>query len=342
MELQGLVLCLFGSTIMKAIFPAILALSFMAQPVVAQKCGPVEQPRLISYNEQDVSDELNGSVRTMRRYKIWNIGASKPDLEEEIKFNRAGKEISSKHPNELPAGPDEDFRVEQECDGPRLTGEKLFKQDGSPHASTKYKYDTAGRIIEVSESFGDGTLNIRDVYTRDEKGNIVKEVETKQVHPEHFRPKRYDVYVTTSSTYRYDEKNRLIEEKGFYPNGSIAYTWSYEYDDANRRARKYWADAKNRPIDLEINKYSSSGQLAEKWKYQNFCYTKSPSSEDPGELCPGKLNTDFGVFYYGTKTVYTYDSHKNWIEQVDLEISEKEGKKAFKPSTSESRRIIYY
>jgi len=309
---------------------------------LAKTCGPAVEPNLISYYGDDPFYELSGRVKMVRRYKTWNIGVTKPELEEEVRFDRDGNEVASKHPNELAVDDEEEFRVEYECEGTRVLAEKQFNKDGSPRHSTKYKYDDAGNMIEIAEFFKDNTLERRLQYTLDKNSNIIKEVDTKQVHPEHFRPKRYDVYVTTSSTYRYDDRKRIVEEKGFYPNGTLYSTYTYTYDKASRRVRKVWTDMKGRPVDLEINVFDDRGLLTEKWKYQNFCYTKSPSSDQAGDLCPGKLNTDIGLFYYGTKTVYTYDNQKNWIKQLDLEISERDGKKAFKPSTSESRQIFYY
>ena len=324
---------------------AIISLTLVCSIVGQQPlktCGPAVEPNLISYHGDDPLDELSGSVKLVRRYKTWNIGVTKPELEEEGRFDRSGNEVASKHPHELAVGDEDDIRVEYECEGMRVLAEKQFNKDGSLRHSTKYKYDDAGNMIEIAEFFKDNTLERRLQYTLDKSGNIIKEVDTKQVHPEHFRPKRYDVYVTTSSTYRYDDKKRIVEEKGYYPNGALYSTYSYIYDKSNRRVRKVWTDMKDRPVDLEINIFDDRGLLIEKWKYQNLCYTKSPSSDSEGELCPGKLSTDIGLFYYGTKTVYTYDNHKNWIKQVDFEISEREGLKAFKPSTSESRQILYY
>ncbi|MBK8303406.1 MAG: hypothetical protein IPK98_08435 [Chloracidobacterium sp.] len=307
-------------------------------------CKLSEEHNQLGYHD-NIWDNFNGKVKVIRDYKVGNIKEgkngefveSKKELEKETRYDREGNFVSSKGTYSLPAGDDEEFRVEFVCEGKLVAAVKRFNKNGKLQNSSTYKHDQNGRRIEEAEFFSDGTLDRKAQYTLDKFGNVIKEINTQQVHPEHFRPKRYDVYVVTSATYTYDELQRLIEEKGFYPDGTLAHTWKYSYDTQNRRIKKVWTDKKGQPVDLQINIFDDLGQLAEVWHYQNFCYV---GTED--EMCKGTLTTDIGVFYYGTKSVYTHDKHKNWTKQFDFNITEKDGKKSFAPDMALYREILYY
>ncbi|MEQ1924052.1 MAG: hypothetical protein ABL952_16230 [Pyrinomonadaceae bacterium] len=289
-------------------------------------------------------DKLKGEVRSVRQFKVWNI---KPDgrgrlieskreeeNDEAMTFNRNGERI---FPKSRTVG-----RVEHDCEAGRVVAERSFDNKGIRGSYTTYKYDALGRIVEKSDYCADGILERSEIYTSDENGNVVKVIEKQQVHPEHFRPKRYDQYVTTSSTYRYDGKQRLIEDKGFYPDGKLAHTFTYTYDDKDRRVRRLWTDNKGRTSFLVIYTFNSSGRLVEKLNYANSCRMGYVQPDGDFEFCEGTLTTDAGMFNSGTKTVYTYDKRGNWIKQLEHTIAEKDGAKSFLPSGALYRQVIYY
>lgn len=332
---------------MSRALPSVLLLLMLAFPLVGQTlekdCKLAPLPNLPNFHDFP-EDELKGNVRTVRQFKVWNI-----------KTDRRGKLIESKREEEkgeamtfdrdgerIFAESREGGRFEYDCEGKNVVAKIFYDNKGVRGPYTTYKYDTLGRIVETSDYFADGILERSELYTLDPNGNVIKEVSKQQIHPEHFRPKRYDQYVTTSSTYKYDEEQRLIEEKGFYPDGKLADTFTYTYDNRNRRVRKFWTDSRGRPSTFIINIFDHRDLLVEKWEYQNHCSEGERQSDGEYVLCKGTLLTDVGVFYYGTKTIFTYDKYGNWIKQLILTITEKNGIKLFVPSGALYRQITYY
>ena len=298
-----------------------------------------------SANETDwQTDGLLGRVKNIRTYKTWfkkddrtgRFVEGERDLEEEVTYDSSGNQTARNNTNELPAGTELLTPTNTEDSKQRTTEIRYSRSDGSLTLRITYAYDDKGRKIEEAHYFPDGTLEWRENYSLDEKGNTVEEVLTQQVHPEHFNPKRYDVYVTTKRIFKYDARNNPIEEKHLYPDGSLYATWVRTFDAKDRLTKEIRTDKQSRPEDLTINTYDSRGKLVEETHYSNFCYNRD------GSMCEGTLTTEAGVFYYGTKTTYESDPTGNWIKQIEYKIRERAGVKAFEPSTAMYREITYY
>jgi antitoxin component YwqK of YwqJK toxin-antitoxin module len=289
-------------------------------------------------------DELCYRVRRIRTYEQWfkkddrsgAVIAGEQRLEEETNYDRLGNQILRSSAKDVPHGTEilspsytRDFNG-------RIIETRYVRSDGTLSMRITYAYDDKGRKIEEAHYFPDDSLEWRQRYLLDEKGNTIEEVLTEQVHPEHFIPKRYDVYVTTKTIFKYDSQNNQIEEKAFYPNGSLCTTWVRSFDAENRMIKEFRSDKQNRPEDLTLNIYDRSGNLIQETHYSNFCYNRD------GTMCDGKLTTDEGVFYYGTKTTYEYDAKRNWVKQTEYIILELAGEKSFEPSKKVYRKIAYY
>ena len=286
---------------------------------------------------------LKGEVKIARTFKTWfsknektgKIVEGEQELEEEFRYDSKGNQTAWENTNYLPADSKNATTTAYTCVGKNIAEVKLLKKDGSLIKRTTYGYDDNRNKIEEALFFPDGTLESRQKYTLDAKGDIVEEISAEQVHPEHFNPKRYDAYVTTKRTFKRDDRGNAIEEKHFYPDGSLYGTWVYTFDSADRLIKTVRTDKKNRLEDLKIKFFDDAGRLLEELSYSNSCYTKND------EMCEGSLNTDIGVFNTGWKTVFTYDAQDNWVKQIEYQIFEKNGEKSFEPSTALYRRLTY-
>lgn len=311
------------------------------QPTITQTDGK----QCIPATESDwQSQVLKGKVKTARTFKTWfsknekigKIVEGKQELEEEFRYDSKGNQVAWKNTNYLPANPENEITSAYTCDGKSIAEVKLLKKDGSVIERTTYGYNDSGNKIEEAVFFPNGTLERLEKYTLDAKGNIIEEISTQQIHPEHFNPKRYDAYVTTKRTLKHDDRRNAVEEKHFYPDGSLYGTWVYTFDNADRLIKTVRTDKKNRLEDLKIKILDDAGRLLEELSYSNSCYTKDD------EMCEGSLNTNIGVFNTGWKTVFIYDAQDNWIKQIEYQIFEKNGEKSFEPSTALYRRLTYY
>lgn len=291
------------------------------------------------------SAELRGRVKTIRTYKSWfrkdertgKTFEDKRELEEEASYDAAGKLTAWRNVNALPFEPGDGPDAVYVCDAAnRLAEIKILGRDGSLLQRTTYAYDDKGREVETAEFLADGTLERREKYAVDGKGNRLETVSTEWVHPEHFSPKRFDVYVTTRQTNKYDDRGNVVEERHFKPDGSLYGTWVSSYDRAGRLIKVVRTDEQGRPEDLNTYTYGRGGLLAEELHYANFCYNRD------GSMCAGTLNTEAGVFYYATKTVYEYDARGNWVSKTEYVVSERSGKKSYEPDEAAYRKIIYY
>ena len=288
--------------------------------------------------------ELCGRVKQVRVYKSWfkkdeksgRVIEGKRELEEQASYDRSGNQITFSSINKGPDGGEVLSPMKTFDSKNRMIEIRYTRPNGSFALWSKYAYDDKGNKVEEARYFPDGTLEWRARYVLDDRGNKIEEVLTVQAHPEHFTPKRYDVYVTTKRLFKYDGKNNQIEETHLYPNGSLYATWTRTFDAANRLLRELRIDKIGRPEELKLNTYDSRGNLLEETHYTNFCYNRDDS------MCEGSLITDAGVFYYGTKTVYEYDGIGNWIKQMEYTIYESDGLKKFEPSTGMYRQIVYF
>lgn len=326
---------------MRTIFGTIL-LVFSATLIHAQIIGPPCKPTQRTDWERD---DLRGRVKTVRTFKTWFGKDQKtgvvtkgiPELEEEASYDPNGDRINWRNTNYLPADPSDKIIVEYGCDSSNRIAEIQYKRLAEPSfRRTVYSYDEKGRDREQAEYFADGTLERLETYSYDDKGNRIEEIARQQIHPEHFSPKRYDAYVTTKSTYRYDINGNKTTENHFSPDGSLYATWLFIFDAKKRLSKETHMDKEGRVEDEFIYRYDRMGKLIEEKHYANFCYQRN------GQMCKGSVYSGNVMFYYLTKTTYEYDQFGNWIQQKQFSMGGDKNTGRFEPDHNLSRRISYY
>ena len=187
--------------------------------------------------------------------------------------------------------------------------------------------------IGVGTSADDATT-VR--YVCGENGKAIEEIVTTHVHPEHFSPRRYDVYITTRGTYRYDTRGNKIEEKHFHANGSIYATWFFTYDSNDRVIKETRMDQLGRIEDQSFYEYHPDGRPLIRVNFTNSCITQA------GEFCKGNISSGDAFFSYATKTKYQYDSQGNWIKQTDWHMDGEVKKPKWAFNSIFEREITYY
>lgn len=258
------------------------------------------------------------------------------ELEEEAGYDFHGNRIYWRNVNYLPLDPADKVIVEYVCEGRRIAEVKYKRSTESSFRKTVYRYDQKGRDIEQAEFFPDGTLERLESYSYDNGSNRIEVIAKQQVHPEHFNPKRYDVYVTTKTTFEYDRNQNKTKEFFFSPDGSRYATWLFLYDTKNRLIKETHIDKIGQLDDQFIYRYNRKGQLNEEWHYANFCVERN------GQMCKGRVNSGDGVFYYLTKTIYQYDRVGNWIHQQQYSMGGDNKILRFEPDHVLARQISYY
>ncbi len=222
------------------------------------------------------------------------------------------------------------------CDSQnRIVRGEILQAPGNTVKRTTIQNNKQGIINERSEFSPDGKLISKVVYTYDPKGNLKETTTSSQVHPEHFSPKRYDVYVTTSVEYKYDDRYNLIEKISYRAKKVLYAIWKYSFDQKDRLMKELRIDDKGRSVDMTIYKYESDN-LVEKIEYQNFCYTKENA------FCDGGIKTPEGDFYYVTKAAYEYDSTGNWIRRIEYYKGGEQKLPEYAIAAVYDRVIVYY
>ena len=317
-------------------------LIFLTLTIAAQSIGPKCAP--VDKSDWDL-DGLRGRVKSTRTYKAWFADGEsnglkveqKRELEEEVSYDPKGHQTEWRNVNYLPADPKYKLTAGHICDAyNRISETRYIRADGSLVKRITYVYDEKEREKERAYYFPDGTLERKETYTYDDKGNMIEEVDKQQVHPEHYSPKRYDVYVTSKVTLKYDERGNKVEEKHFKTDGSLYASWVYSYDLNSRLNKSTRYDKEGRLGDQVIKKYDDTGKLIEEINYLNFCYHQD------GRMCEGSVNSGDGVFYYATKVTYEYDRQGNWIKQSEFSMGGEESKSAYEPMKVLYREISYY
>lgn len=300
-----------------------------AAQIVDPPCEPVQK-------SDWEKDGLRGRVRTVRTFKAWSSKGI-PELEEEANYDSIGNQTSWKNPNYLPLDPKDKLVVEYACDSSNRIAEIRYRRiTDASFRRTVYTYDENGRDREQAEYFADGILESLVTYFYNDKGNRTEELTKEQVHPEHFRPMRYDVYVTTRTTYEYNNQGNKIKESHFSPDGSPYSTWLFRYDARNRLVNELRFDKIGRAQSEFIFKYDKKGRRREEWDYQNFCYERN------GEMCKGIIDSGNAKFYYLTKTTYEYDRNGNWSTQRQFSMGGEKNTPRFELDHTLTRLISYY
>lgn len=281
-------------------------------------------------------EKLNGNVKSIRNEEIeYGYGSRAKEVTRIVTFKPNGDYIKIderqfyrvEDHRKIPKPTfvfDKDCRVLE-----RRTPKNPTREAGATR--TVYSYTQSGILKEEATYDPQNRLLWKSVLTLDDKDKVIEENQTIQEHPEHFRPKRYDVYRHTKALYKNDAAGNMIEEISYKYDGTLYATYRQSYDSANRLIRKLRLDHKNRPITLAIYKFDDSGILQEELKYSSSTY----SSVD--DLIPGTLDSDFGMFQDGNRIVYAYDQKSNWIKKSEYDLS-----KAGKLQHLTFRIIVYY
>jgi hypothetical protein len=323
-------------------FVLLLIVTFQLSPVIAQSKTPKCVPR--EKTDRELA-ELRGQVKSINTYKAWYMEDEKTgmrvegkrELEEEALYDKNGGQTKWRNVNYLPHDPKSMITANYVCDANnRIAEVRYARLDGSLTGRTTYAYDPKGRKIEMAVYSPEGTLERKETYGYDKKGNLSEEITTQHIRPEHFTPKRNDVYATTKDIYKYDDKRNKIEHKALSSNGSLYAIWTYNYDSKNRMTKHTRIDEKGRIQDRYVYKYDGKGKLTEEIHYSNFCYYRD------GQMCEGSVNSGDGIFYYATKTIYEYDRKANWIKRSEFSMGDEKSKGAYEPDTVMYRQIKYY
>jgi hypothetical protein len=316
----------------------VLSTSLANAQTIDPPCKPPQQ------SDWEMND-LRGRIKSVRTFKTWFAPDRKtgivrkgtPELEEEATYDPKGNAITWKNTNYLPLDPADKVIVEYGCDSANRIAEIRHKRvSESLFRRTVYGYDEKGRNREHAEYFADGTLERLETYAYDDKGNRIEEIAKQQIHPEHFIPKRYDVYVTTRSTFEYDSSGNKTKEIHFSGDGSLYATWLYRFDANKRLLKETRIDKIGRVEDEFVYQYDLKGRLVEEKHYANFCY------QGDGQMCEGSVYSGDAMFYYLTKTTYEYDEIGNWIQQKQFSMGGEKKTGSFEPDHILSRRISYY
>ena len=211
---------------------------------------------------------------------------------------------------------------------------RLEKQPRRLESEIKFEPDEP--LMGTGRGYGGGAEVSTVQYVCDKAGNVIEETTTTQVHPEHFTPKRYDVYVTTKAAYKYDARRNMIEEKHFSQNGAVSITWFYNYDEQDRLIKKSRLDNLGRLEDQSFYEYHANGSLLVELEFHNFCITRD------GEFCKGNISSGDGFFHYATKIKYDYDSQGNWVKQTELHMDGELKRPTWQFNKIVEREITYY
>lgn len=325
---------------MKLVRAILVALTFAFSVNGQTPASPCEPPKRSDW----VRDELKGHVKTIREFHTWFLPSKttgrlekKPRrLESETQYDANGDRDGGGEVFHVP-GDMEVTSINYVCGSNGRPKELRFgAKDGSTYPRTTYAYDENNRRTEEIYYYQNGSIQGKAIYVYDTAGNLIEEVNTTHVHPEHFMPKRYDVYITTKRTFKYDAKGNQIEEKHFHADGSIYGTWSRSFDSSGRLIKETRLDKLGRLENQDFYEYHTDGKLLTEINFDNSCSTHA------GDFCKGNISSGDGFFYYATKTKYYYDSQGNWIKQVHSDMEGKAKKPAWKLSKVVEREITYY
>jgi YD repeat-containing protein len=148
--------------------------------------------------------------------------------------------------------------------------------------ATKYRYD-ANKRLSKKEVSSNGQLLFTHIYYYDENGNVnKKEIKKKP---------GYDIY-DEEFEYKYDEKNRLVEE--IHHDGNKYNRIEYKYNDKDQLVRRA--------------EHNERGGIT----YETD-YTYDELDNLSSETSAYRGNSTFNYSY-----VYEYDSQGNWINKRSL------------------------
>jgi YD repeat-containing protein len=179
-----------------------------------------------------------------------------------------------------------------------ITSENRETPTVSGYFTTKYRYD-ANKRLSKKEVSSNGQLLATHIYSYDDNGNVGKREIRKKPG--------YDIY-DEDFEYKYDEKNRLVEET--HHDGNKYNRIVYKYNDKNQLTRRA--------------EHNERGGIT----YETD-YTYDELDNLSAETSAYRGNSTFNYSY-----IYEYDAQGNWINKRSLS--------AEKTFSLQIRIITYY
>ncbi len=261
-------------------------------------------------------EELSGKVKRLRVEEIeYRYGDGKRELLREMTFDQAGNytRFVDKQYNTT-KNITKEIKPVYAFDNNCRPLEKRLPGSESGHTRTTYSYTSSGVLKEEANYDEQDRLLWKSMSELDDKDRPKETKETIQVHPEHFNPKRYDVYRETRELFKYDSKGKLSETISYKYDGTLYATYTRVFDSENRLIRLTRLDGKGRPINQSIYSFDSDGTLKEELKYNSASYYAND------ELAPGKLDSGFGLFQDGVRITYEFDKVRNWVKKSEYDL----------------------
>ena len=282
-------------------------------------------------------EEVRGRVKSLRVEEI-HYSYVKPELKlkKRVEFDANGNYLEIEEPTlgqpifKGPAPPA--FKFDAAC----KPIERIETVISDGLVRTTFRYDERGRQIESAGLDENGRLIYREISLYESNGRLSEQIATIQVHPEHFRPPRYDVYRNTKKEFRYDQKGNRTEEIVFDYTGKYYGKYVMRYDDSNRIVALTRYDSLDRPTEHTVTEYGSDGKISSREEYRSSTY------DSKHNLLPGTIKTEVGLFQGGTRYVLTYDANGNWTEEKGFEIKETNGNRSLTLDSITYRRITYF
>ena len=325
---------------LKLLAALLLALSYASIGAGQTPVSTCEPPEISDW----VRDEVKGPIKTIKVFETTFFVVEKTGrlekrprlLQSETKYDAQGSRDGGGVTFIVPSGT-EFTGVRYVCaDNGKLKELRFVAKDGSTYPRTTYVYDEKGRMTAVTNHYQNGSIQTKEVHVYDAIGNVIEEVNTTHVSPEHYSPKRYDVYITTKGTYKYDARRNKLEEKHFHADGSLYATWFFSYDSSDRMIKETRMDKLGRLERQVFYEYDADGRRLQETSFNNSCDTRE------NEFCKGYISSGDGFFHSAFKTKYQYDSHGNWIKQTEWFMDGDEKKPVWELSTIVEREITYY
>lgn len=197
----------------------------------------------------------------------------------------------------------------------------LVKGESTRHfgySGIKVLFNDNGNYVEIERHFSEDSIIERNVYERDEYGNLINEYIYK---PE---GELFDILTVKNTFNRYGYR---IKEIQTVKNDKLRYKKSYKYDNKGNCVEVIWChsceDCCEDPIKYI---YDENGNCIEEVKYMNtgfLSYKTSYSYEKNGNVTEEKI-------YMGTNPVadvisykYVYDEYGNWVQKIITENQKK-------------------
>ncbi len=285
-------------------------------------------------------ENLRGKTKILRVEEIhYDYEKPKRELEKQVTFDSHGNYTRMV----WHFGPDIDYRTlpkpifvfDSNCR--QLERKGVAGEWGM--TKTTYAYTESGKLKEEIIYDLQNRLLWKAVSIFDKNDRVAETDKTIQVHPEHFKPLRYDVYRDTKSFYKYDDGGNLIEQVDYKYDGTLYATYVRAYDDDNRVVRLTRFDGQGRNIDQSIYEFDNNGILHQEYKYNSSTYI---GFGDTANLEPATIDSGFGMFQVGTKIIYEYDKWNNWIKRTEYDVLQENKKTSFKLQMTTFRTITYF